>query len=169
MEPTFRCLRGLVEGHLDLALDQLDSRWLVSICDSYADFGDPIESRNALLISTWLNWERLAATYARAATPERTAQALEARPPAPVAPLWDGLFTVHLAHGDTSNHLLARLARSLEATPVLERIWRTLLERIRSHDSVGAALAALHPHFFEEDTEWMSDPRYARAVPSWRR
>jgi polysaccharide pyruvyl transferase WcaK-like protein len=61
---SFRCLRQLVEGNLDLAITQLNTRWLISICDSYADFGNPIESRNALLISSFLNWERLAESYA---------------------------------------------------------------------------------------------------------
>jgi len=70
-EATFRCLRQLVEGNLDLVVQQLDARWLVSICDSYADFGTPIEARNALLISSFLNWERITASYLQWADPCR--------------------------------------------------------------------------------------------------
>lgn len=165
---TFLSFRQLIEGHLDLALDQLDSRWLISICDSYADFGDPITARNALLISTFLNWERLAASYIQWAEPLRTTRRVDNPAPPSNAPLWDGLVTVQLARGDTTNNLLIRYARLLEETPHLLRIWRALLERIRNNDSVLAAMNAPHGHMFDEDLAWMDSEQY-RDVPPWRK
>jgi polysaccharide pyruvyl transferase WcaK-like protein len=167
-EATFRCLRQLVEGNLDLVLDQLNARWLVSICDSYADHGDPVTARNAALISTFLTWERLAATHARWADPTRTTNTVSAPVPERNVPLWDGLVTVHLARGDTTCNLLARSARLLAATPHLLRIWRELLARIRRHDSVLAALNEPHGHLFDEDLAWLADERI-KDVPAWRR
>ncbi|MFM9091257.1 MAG: hypothetical protein ACKOUK_05900, partial [Verrucomicrobiota bacterium] len=164
---TFLCLRQLVEGQLDSVIEQLDARWLVSICDSYADHGDPVEARNALLISTFLTWERLAATHARWADPSRTTARVERAIPAANHPLWDGLVTVHLARGDTTCNLLARYTRLLSATPHLLRIWRELLRRIRTHDSILAALDVPHGHMFDEDVAWFADERLAD-IPSWR-
>lgn len=167
-EPTFRCLRQLVEGNLDLVLTQLNSRWLISICDSYADFGDSVEARNALLISTFLNWERLAATYIHWSEPDRTTLSVN-RPVALVnEPLWDGLLTINLRCGDTTNNMLIRYAKLLESTPYLLRIWRTLLQRIRNNDSVMEALNIPHGHLFDENIDWMADERFTDIVPSWR-
>jgi len=167
-EASFRCLRQLVEGELAAVLRQLDSRWLVSICDSYADHGDPVSSRNALLISTFVTWERLAATHALWDRPDRGTLRVEGPPPADNLPLWDGLLTVHLRRGDTVNNLLVRSGRLLADTPHLLAIWRELLSRIRSHDTLLAALDRPHGHLFEENLDWMADPDLD-GVPRWRR
>lgn len=165
---TFRCLRQLVEGNLPAVLEQLDSRWLVSVCDSYADHGDPLSARNALLISAFIAWERLAATHARWADPQRTTMRVDAPPPATNGPLWDGLVTVHLRRGDTVNNVLIRYARMLAETPVLLAVWRELLARVRAHDSVLAALDRPHGHLFDERLDWLADPGLV-GVPRWRR
>ena len=167
-QASFRCIRQLVEGNLDLVLKQLDARWLVSICDSYADFGEPLEARNALLISTFLNWERLAASYIQWAEPGRTTRRVEGPVPEENEPLWGGLVTVQLTRGDTTNNLFKRYARLLAPTPHLLAIWRELLGRMRDNDSVMAALDAPHGHLFDEDLDWMKDPRYDTAIAPWR-
>jgi hypothetical protein len=168
-EATFRCLRQLIEGNLDLALAQLDSRWLVSICDSYADFGDPQEARNALLISSFVTWERMAETYMLWAEPERKTLRVESPVATDGRPLWDGLSTMLLTRGDTTNNLFIRYARMLEPTPQLLRIWRILLERVRTHDSVLAALNVPHGHIFDESLDWLSAERYSLGRAPWRR
>ncbi len=43
-------LRKLIEEHREEVIRTFSVRWLKSICDTYADFGDPIERRDALLI-----------------------------------------------------------------------------------------------------------------------
>jgi polysaccharide pyruvyl transferase WcaK-like protein len=165
---TFLCLRQLVESQLDAVIRQLDARWLVSICDSYADHGDPVEARNALLISTFLTWERLAATHSRWSDPTRTTSRVAHPIPEANHPLWDGLVTVHLGRGDTTCNLLARYATLLAATPHLLRIWRELLRRIRTHDSILAALDVPHGHMFDEHVSWFADVPDAD-IPAWRR
>src|SRR6185369_16066780 len=51
VEDSMVIFRHAVEGYIDEVCRQFDTRWLVSICDSYVDFGAPIERRNAFLIS----------------------------------------------------------------------------------------------------------------------
>jgi len=41
----------------------LSSRWLISVCDTFADYGTPVERRNALLLSMFVNMIRVADTY----------------------------------------------------------------------------------------------------------
>jgi len=166
-EASFKCLKQLVEGNLNLALSQLNTRWLISVCDSYADHGDNVESRNALLISSFLNWERLAETYLRWSDPGL--QSLKVDHPVPLQnePLWDGLITVHLRRGDTVNNLLIRYARVLRPTPVLLAIWRELLSRIRANNTLLAALENAHEHLFDESLNYFANP--ALDIPRWRR
>jgi hypothetical protein len=168
-DASYLCLRQLVEGQLELALAQLDSRWLVSICDSYADHGTPMEARNALLISTFLTCEPLAATYRHWAEPGCATRRVAGLVAPGNEPLWDGLMTIQLERGDTVGNLLARYARPLADTPHLLAIWRTLLGRIRSHDSVLAALDAPHGHLLDENLDWLADPRFDNRIEPWRR
>jgi len=165
---SFRCLQQLVEDSLEAALEQLNTRWLVSVCDSYADCGAPLESRNALLISTFINWERFAATYMHWSDPSRSTRVIDQAIPPTNEPLWDGLFTLHLGCGDTTSNLLARYTKALETTPVLLRIWRALLERIKSSDSVMAALDKPHGHLFDEDRQWMHEAVKTHGFARWR-
>jgi polysaccharide pyruvyl transferase WcaK-like protein len=164
---SFRCVKQLIEGNLDLALSQLDTRWLISVCDSYTDHGDAIESRNALLISSFLNWERLAESYLRWSNPDLCSLKIDRPIPQTNEPLWDGLITVHLRRGDTLNNLLIRYARVLHPTPVLLAIWRELLSRIRANNTLLAALETAHVHLFDENLEYLADP--GLDIPRWRR
>jgi hypothetical protein len=84
------------------------------------------------------------------------------------APLWDGLFTVHMRRGDTTCNMLARYARFLADTPHLLAIWRELLQRIRASDSILAALDEPHGHMFDENLSWMADQSLPD-IPPWRR
>lgn len=164
---AFRCLQQLVEDSFDGTVKALDTRWLSSVCDSYADNGDSIECRNALLISTFLTWERIAASYVRWATGNSATLKTSKPIPAENEPLWDGLITVHLRRGDTLNNLLMRYARLLRKTPALLAIWRELIQRIRSNDSVLAALEAAHHHLWDENLSYFANPELE--VPSWKR
>lgn len=165
---TFRCLRQIVEGDTEFLVRQLSARWLVSVCDSYSDHGDPIAARNAALISTFVTWERLAATHARWADPARSTNQVDSPVPADNVPLWSGLQTIHLRRGDTTCNLLARLSRLLGETPHLLLIWREILRRIRDSDSVLAALNRPHGHMFDEDLAWMAGDAFPQVAP-WRK
>ena len=52
--------RQAIEQHRDCILEHLNSRWLISIVDTWADYGNPIERRNAMCLSPICNWEKLA-------------------------------------------------------------------------------------------------------------
>ncbi|GEM_PF-6185537 len=126
--------KRLVERHIGVLTAHLNTRWLVSICDTYADFGDPAEARNAMLVSLAANTERFS----------RTLRLLENPADAPAAdpgtlrilaeknlPLWDGMSTLRLATGpDTVTNLLFRLSCLMAPTPALDALFRTVLKRL---------------------------------------
>ena len=64
-------LSEFVEENIDDICEQLDSRWLISICDTYADYGDAIHKCNATLISLLCNYERIVQTTSFASKPNK--------------------------------------------------------------------------------------------------
>ncbi len=141
--------RGEIEANLDAILCDVDSGWLLSICDAFADYGDPIERRNALCVSILFNWGILAPTQrfahvsldGHAADPQALA-ALQ-KP----LPLCDGMIGMMNVHGvDLLPNLFGRLTRAVRETPIVHRIMKTLYERIKGDPrSTLAKLARNHP------------------------
>lgn len=120
-----------MRGHPDWIAAELNNRRIVSICDLCADWGEPIEARNEMLVSLPVNWERFAATVIRCSTGEFRA------PGGKAVPLGDG--TASLAYdgrAGTRRNLLRRPDRLERETPHLHILFRrvmfTLLRAERS-------------------------------------
>ncbi len=139
---------GEIEQHLEDLCSCLNTRWLVSICDTYADFGSPVEKGNAMCISLIANWEKLALTHRRAfglengVFPDR-ARLAEMKSP---LPLWDGMTSMVLDAGANAlPNMFSRLSRLTESTPVLQKILLTILERMRQNNrSTLSEIDAVH-------------------------
>ena len=139
----------LIGQNIDEVCKMLDTRWLVSICDTYVDYGDQIISRNALLVVQIANFEKLWATnllmYDVKLNPEKVQKLKNNK----IIPLWDGMYSFNINHGDMTNNFFGRLEALLKATPVIEKIYRTIIERIKENDTVLANLNRYHGRLFE--------------------
>lgn len=133
--PSFR---DLIEGNLSRVLDTFSSRWLISVCDTYVDFGGPIQSRNALLISLLVSLGRLSDSLYedRDIRPERVEQLNNGWPPQ-----YDGLQSLHLQRQDTLLNLAKRLTRSLMGDPIMHPIYLTILRRVKENDTLISRFA----------------------------
>jgi hypothetical protein len=145
--------RNLVEQNIDEACSILDTRWLVSICDTYVDYGDDIIRRNAMLVVQIANFEKLWATnllmYDIYLNPEKLKELKNNK----IIPLWDGMYSFNINHGDLTNNLFDRMENLLKETPVIEKIYRTVIQRIRENDTVLANLNKYHGRLFEPDSK----------------
>ena len=166
--------RALVERDVEAVCRGSNTRQLISICDTYADYGDPVERRNALLISLLGNMEKVGQSFLL----WRTGYHRPFDPPASSAPrkvaLWDGMDTMHAEIGDVTNHLFARMEGMLAETPALDVIFRTIRDRMRVGPTLLGAMNCRHGHVFESNTRWRADARYAtfRAsgeIPAWKK
>ena len=139
-------------GHGQFLLTVLDSRWLISACDTIADYGDQEDRALALSGVLLMNTIKLYET-------ERLL-----RSPSPVAPdrsnrnlrepLFDGLTKFKIGRGDLIINMLRRLERVVEASasfsiaaPILSEIVRRSL----LHDTVFRRFADVHER---ELTRW---------------
>ena len=138
-----------IESNIQDVCKTLDTRWLVSVCDTYADHGDEITRRNAMLVVQLVNFEKLWATYLLqydlAENPEKLAMLKKNK----VIPLWDGMYSFNINHGDMTNNLFNRQAELMKATPVIEAIYREVLKRIEANGTVLSNLNEYHKRLFE--------------------
>ncbi len=138
----------MVERNIDRICATFDSRWLISICDTYVDYGDKVVSRNAMLIVQIANFEKLWATnllmYDVKLNKEKERILRKHR----VVHLWDGMYSMNINHGDMINNFFNRLNALMAETPVLEKIYYTVLERMKQHGTTLSNLNKYHAQLF---------------------
>jgi len=120
----------------------LSSRWLISVCDTFADYGTPVERRNALLLSMFVNMIRVADTYRYLLDPAVN-RARQTELSTGQVSLYDGLVTLHLDRQDTCLNLSKRLVRVLEETPFFLSAYHILVKRMMQADSLLLRFASL--------------------------
>ncbi len=123
----------LWSGHADILLDSLDSRWLISACDSICDHSaDPGEATTAILISLFVNSLKLAETERLLSLPSKPDLSLiRGR-----TPVFDGMTAFMPGGGDMPRNLLLRLDKTLQPETLLGKIGRELINRVLSSDTV---------------------------------
>jgi len=140
----FRSL--LDEGGTDL-LDSFSTRWLVSIADTFVDFGTGSERGNAMIVVVLANITKLAETERLilkdpTVDPERQREFVT-----PGTPLWDGMTSYALNKGDMPSNMWFRVRTLMAETPVLSFVFETVLSRMATANTLIGRLAALNPDF----------------------
>ncbi|MGQ0567591.1 MAG: polysaccharide pyruvyl transferase family protein [Gemmobacter sp.] len=141
-------------AHGDWLLANLDSRWLISACDTIADHHPEATVRAAgLAVSAALNILRLSETERRArGGPDLRPLGRRHDP----LRLYDGLRWFAIGKDDTVANLFARLDRVRDDATLPGRILATLLSRATDHDTVFRRLSDAHD---DPATRW--SPRRA--------
>ncbi len=122
-------LRALVEGDVQAFCAGSDTRWIVSVCDTYADYAEPAERAAAMLIVLLVDWEKLA--WSLRLVSDQPAPGLPDRAHCN-APLWDGVMSLDLYNRtyDMPRNLIRRLLKALRPFPHLAHMCRAVLERL---------------------------------------
>ena len=141
--------KKLVEENLPEICRELDTRWLVSVCDTYADYADEITRRNALLVVQMVNFEKLWATNLLMYDVSLNEKKLAKLKANKVIPLWDGMYSFNINHGDMTWNLFSRMEILLRETPVIHTIYLTITDRLKKNDTVLANLNKYHRRLFE--------------------
>lgn len=173
-EATWRDFRRCLEEHEAELLATLNTRQLVSVCDTFADYGDPIERRNAMLAAVVVNMEKVAQSYLlwKLDYDPGAFDTADCAPSRKVQ-LWDGMNSFHTVIGDVTSNMFARLHSLLDETPLIAAIFRELLARLERHPTILGSLNRVHGHVFEPHIRWLMDPRYDHyrttgEIPAWK-
>lgn len=130
--PKFRLL---VESNQEEIIKTFDVKWLISICDTYADFGNALESRNAMFLSLFVGMNRLSDTYFRvhkSCIEQDNLNLFKERR----VPLYSGLKTMHLDRQDTCLNISKRLVRFLSETPMFLAFYQEIITRFKQNGSL---------------------------------
>ncbi len=135
--------------------EHLDSRWLVSACDTFADHGTDFQRAAAVALVALINTTRLCETerilsvdascdprkFERMKVEHRDGRLLE---------LWDGVSAYAPHKGDTPRNFFRRLLAVIGMDPALDAIGRTLLSRALAQDTLLGRLSRMNPGFLPE-------------------
>ena len=141
----------LWEQECDFLCKRLNSRWLISALDTYADCGQPLQRPRALISIALFNTIRLSET-------ERALFSGETHKPQgavnlykqDMAQLWDGIETYNLRRGDMVWNMLRRIRRCLAPDPILKAIFETLLARALQSDTLITRINQVSEHSDKE-------------------
>lgn len=124
---------ALWTAHADFLLETLDSRWLVSACDTICDCSpDPNEAQIAILASLFVNTLKLTETERLMTTSVEVDQSrIKGR-----MPLFDGLTAFMPGKGDMAINLLRRIDRVIRPETLSGMIGRELINRALSNDTL---------------------------------
>ncbi|MEX0408464.1 hypothetical protein ABGN05_22650 [Aquibium sp. LZ166] len=133
---------------------ELDLRWLVSACDTFADHAQDEASRSrALLASAVANTVKLYETERRAINaPHLAREGAERMYASPQVVLFDGVTRYGVVRGDMIRNLLGRIDRlNADCSDSVQRLTVEVINRVLVNDTVFRRFAALHTN---EATRW---------------
>lgn len=147
--PVF--LRLWAEEH-EFLTTHLNSRWLISACDSFVDYGSDAQKAAAMALVILINTVKLAETERFASRDplplrEKFDGIAERHAAKRHIELWDGITAYAPYTGDMPRNMLRRLATLTERDPALTSIARTLIRRAVAADTLLGRLARLNPGF----------------------
>lgn len=151
---NFSRFMSLWEEHSDFLTETLDSRWLVSACDTLAQFSQDIaQAQLAAMGSLFVNTLKLYET-------ERIAAACDAADPARIAsgtPLFDGMTAFMIGGGDMVANLIGRLDATIASDLPAGVIVRELINRALDNETVFSRMSG-----YPQRHPW---PRYLTGRP----
>lgn len=160
--------KEFVEENIECICREANLRWLASICDTYADEGEPLERRNAMMISILVKMEKIAQTYAHWRLEYPEALGAPAEDKHRKIGLTEGLNSFNLDIGDAPNTMFGRMAAMVSESPVLSAILGAVKDRLAKSDSILGNLNQRHGHVFEDDYSWIVSEDYQQYRDSGR-
>jgi len=134
----------------------LNSRWLISACDTFADYGSEAQKAAAMPLVVLINTVKLAETERLALRdpaplPEKYNAIVECHNAQTHIELWDGITAYAPFAGDMPRNMLRRLASLIDKDPALTTIARTLVRRAVAADTLLGRLARMNPGFLSAE------------------
>ncbi|OYU32012.1 MAG: hypothetical protein CFE39_05460 [Comamonadaceae bacterium PBBC2] len=161
-------LEKLLKAETDRICAVCNTRWLTSICDTYVDFGNPIESRNGMMVSIFVKMEKIAQSYVHWRLGYVGSMGIPLVDSHRKIRLWDGVSSFNLEIGDATNSMFGRMEFLLSETYVLQRIFLAIKDRLAENDTILGNLNKKHRHVFDSDFSWILDDRYSEFRSSGR-
>lgn len=139
----------------------LNSRWLISALDTFADYGSPVQRAVALMQVAFFNTIKLAETEHLVLGAPPAVDSLAGLASTPPVPLWDGMESYNVVRGDMLRNMLERMQRATRADLILTRIFETLLERAKASNNLLSRMMRGNRFFNSELRKYQPLPESA--------
>ena len=125
----------------------LNSRWLISALDTFADYGDATQRPLALTQVAFFNVVKLAETEHLLLGSGPARDALKRVAHSDPMPLWDGMESYNVKKGDMLRNMLERMRREAASDPALAQILEALIERAEGGNTLLARMMVAGRYF----------------------
>ena len=125
----------------------LNSRWLLSAVDTFADYGAPQQRAIAGMLTAFFNALKMAETENATLHGIPGKDALANAPEPDPKDFWDGIEGFRFHNGDMLRNLIERMDRIARADAALHAILHTLLERCYEYNSPLGRMMRANRHF----------------------
>lgn len=152
LDENLREFSALWEDEAEFLAQHLSSRWLISACDTFADYGERERRAMATMLVILVNTVKLAETE-RLSLQDKTSLrekydfiAERYRRKEPLE-LWDSMTAYSPYAGDMPKNMFRRMAVLTDADNVMRSIARALVQRMIEADTLLGRLARINPQF----------------------
>jgi hypothetical protein len=157
LEHNVKLFFRITELEIDFLLSALSTRWLLSIADTYADYGTPVQQATAAMIVLLFNTMKLTETERLIVVDNRHDQTQielndQCRARHEPLELWDAMTAYSVPFGDMPRNMIGRMRGIAARDKVLAKVLDTLLERALSGQTILSRFAVYNPRFMP--AEW---------------
>jgi hypothetical protein len=125
-----------LENDLSTILEHMNTRWLISICDTIADFGETDALRSqALSIVVFANMMKITETGMALVNDPSWNRAKE-KELVKAKHFHNGMTTFGLESGDMMKNMMQRIEKDLDSSDHLSQIWKVILKRIKHNETL---------------------------------
>jgi len=131
-----------LQDYQSVLLQNLDVRWLLSICDTLVDIGDPLQSATAMNIVQCINRCNIDYTLLinlQQATFDGRKLASELK-----LSTWGGMITADVPNGDMMYNMQTRLANVLKGDQLCNAIWCRICELSADNNNIPVNILVNH-------------------------
>jgi hypothetical protein len=152
LDENVREFTALWEAESKFLAHHLSSRWLISACDTFADYGEPTRRAMATMLVILINMTKLAQTERLCLQDETLTRekydfiAERYRRKQPIE-LWDSMTAYSPYGGDMPGNMFRRMLALTDADNVMRPIARMLVQRAVEADTLLGRLAKINPKF----------------------
>lgn len=153
--PEWGRMRDLFEQNTDYFCKHLNTRWLVSVADTYADYGTPEQRLAALITVNTITFDKMACAWDFACGCP-SAKQLPRQPK-----MYDGIVCiVQGTRADAHRNLLRRNAKALACCPSMFKLWKAcMLGMLKSPIGTVRRLNTIHDRNLIKDYhKWILPP-----------
>ena len=139
----------ILDNYLDEILENYDLRWLLSICDTLVDIGEPARSAAAMNLVQAVNYLNIMTTLTDIVNDGRPNMEKLRQNPGHKRPSFDGMISLDIYQGDMMYNMIKRLNKVVAKDELVNEMWEEIKHRLVDDMSVFTNwLSSVH---FETD------------------